>query len=303
MVLRNINLNLLPVLSALLREKNVTRAAAAVGLSQPAASKALAELRATLDDPLLVRSGRQLVLTPRAEALAGEVDALCAALEALWLPEHFDPLVARRDFVIDSSDYAPILIVPPIAPLLAALSPKLSMRFRDLAIDNSSSNVADFWIAPRQLLELERDILIVPMFRDEFVPVVLASHALAGSQPTRAAIDASPHVTFWGGPATGPFGDGIEALVGGKPERIVAAVQHFSALPLLAVLVGAVAITPRRLAEILAIHLPIVILDEGEARARVEICLAWPRRLDSDPAHRWFRTLIIDTMSDDRFAD
>ena len=84
MSLRAINQNLLPVLLALLRERNVTRAAQSLGLSQPAVSKALIQLRAILHDELLVRAGRGLVLTRRGEELLAPVAAICQDIEQLW---------------------------------------------------------------------------------------------------------------------------------------------------------------------------------------------------------------------------
>src|SRR4051812_30630184 len=97
MHLSGIDLNLLPLLDALLTERHVTRAADAVGLSQPAASRALGRLRLLFGDPLLVRSGRGLALTPRAETLRDPVRrALGLVQGAITRPAPFDPAAARR---------------------------------------------------------------------------------------------------------------------------------------------------------------------------------------------------------------
>src|SRR3954447_4353352 len=90
--LAGIDLNLLPLLDSVLSERHLTRAARRVGLSQPAASRALARLRALLGDPLLVRSGSASVLTPRAEALREPVRlALSTVAQALLRPSPFEP--------------------------------------------------------------------------------------------------------------------------------------------------------------------------------------------------------------------
>src|SRR5262252_7116159 len=97
MNISGLNLNLLPVLDALLAERNVSRAGTRLGMSQPAVSNALAQLRAVLGDPLLVRGPRGMIPTERALALAGPLRAALGALErGLDPPAAFDPLTAER---------------------------------------------------------------------------------------------------------------------------------------------------------------------------------------------------------------
>src|SRR6185436_3429623 len=111
--LAGVDLNLLPLLDALLTERHVTRAATAVGLSQPAASRALGRLRALFGDALLVRSGRVLALTPRAEALRDPVRrALGLVAGAIATPSRFDPGSARRTVKIMCDDYSELVLFP-----------------------------------------------------------------------------------------------------------------------------------------------------------------------------------------------
>src|SRR6187431_2129958 len=110
-----IDLNLLVVLRALLTQRHVTRAAHEVGLSQSATSHALARLRELYGDPLLVRSGRALVLTPRAARLLPALERGLSELESAVLAEpDFDPSLARRSFSIGMSDYLQVLIMGPL---------------------------------------------------------------------------------------------------------------------------------------------------------------------------------------------
>src|SRR5688572_18861743 len=118
--LSEVDLNLLVALDALLEARNVTAAAARVGLTQPALSRALARLRATFGDPLLVRTARGMRPTPRAEALAvplrralGDVARLLAA------PSAFDPASARREFAIAGTDFTFLVLLPRLAAALA----------------------------------------------------------------------------------------------------------------------------------------------------------------------------------------
>ncbi len=94
MAIRTKNLNLIPLLQALLRTGSVAQSAAEIGLSQPAMSGALARLRILLDDPLLVRVGRTMRLTPRAVRMREQLDEICDCIEQFFQPEAFDPSTA-----------------------------------------------------------------------------------------------------------------------------------------------------------------------------------------------------------------
>ncbi len=305
MSLRSINLNLLPVLQALLHERHVSRAAKRIGLSQPAASKALAQLRAALGDPLLVRDGGAMILTKRAEDLIQQVDRQCQTLEAIWRPTGFEPATARRTFIFSSVDYGPILLVPRTTALLAQRAPGISMTFLNpAAFTVDAWDGIDFVVAPRRVLaaHVDRGGGFLPLFRDEFVAVVAAGHRLAAMRaPTREDIDSEQHVAFGvaDGVATEPQ---IKDMISGtSPANVIATVQQFGTLPILALLTGAVTIIPRRLAEVIGQFAPLRILD-GRSRGGVELCLAWTQRMDADPGHRWFRELVAEAVSDDRFG-
>lgn len=300
MSLRAVNLNLLPVLQALLREASVSRAAAATGLSQPAASRALATLRATLGDPLLVRTGGGYVLTARAAQLRGAVDRACLAVEKVWLPTMFDPARATRAFVIASADYAPLLLLPVLLPLLTVEAPGVTMRFDDWrpapAVD--PHHMPDFVLGPVAILARHAaGGTVMPLFDDEFVTVAAASHPLAGGRPTAAEIDACPHILFAGDDAGEASVESEAALIGSTPAKVVARVRHFAALPMLVLATDTVTIMPRRIAAIVARDLPIAIVEDPRPRGRVRIGLGWSRRFDDDAAHRWFRTRAGDALA------
>ncbi len=105
MNLRRLDLNLLVIFDALMAERNVTRAARRVGLSQPAVSNALSRLRHYLKDELFVRSADGMHPTPRALELAGDVHSALSAIEVALDPVDFDPATAARSFSIDANDY------------------------------------------------------------------------------------------------------------------------------------------------------------------------------------------------------
>src|SRR5215831_14198435 len=120
MNISGLNLNLLPVLDALLAERSVSRAGTRLGMSQPAVSNALAQLRAVLGDPLFVRGPRGMVPTERALALAAPLRAALAQIEQGLGPNPpFDPATAQRRFTLLTNDFVAFTLLP---RLLARLS-------------------------------------------------------------------------------------------------------------------------------------------------------------------------------------
>ena len=111
--LAGLDLNLLPPLEALLRRRSVTRAGEDVGLSQPAMSRALARLRILLDDPLLVRGGGGLVLTPTARTLSAPLSEVLMKVRGLLRRPDFDPASVQRTVRIAATDFHAVMFCPP----------------------------------------------------------------------------------------------------------------------------------------------------------------------------------------------
>ena len=109
---RNLDLNLLRVLDALITEGSTVSAGDKIGLSQPAVSAALGRLRRSLGDPLFVRSGTGLEPTDYAMAIAGPVAIALEQLETALEPASFDPATAKTDYVIVSNDFFASLLMP-----------------------------------------------------------------------------------------------------------------------------------------------------------------------------------------------
>jgi DNA-binding transcriptional LysR family regulator len=125
MNLSSLDLNLLVALDALLREANVSRAAIRIGLSQPAASHALQRLRDLIGDPLLVRVGARMELTPRAIALRGPLAQTLEQVRGLFVPDAFDAARSDRQFRLMMPDLAIELLMPPFMAQIAELAPNV----------------------------------------------------------------------------------------------------------------------------------------------------------------------------------
>ena len=125
MNLNSLDLNLLVALDALLREANVSRAAMRIGLSQPAASHALQRLRDLIGDPLLVRTGARMELTPRAQALRAPLAQALDQVRALFIPDDFDAARSERQFRLMMPDLAVELLMPPLMEKITKLAPNV----------------------------------------------------------------------------------------------------------------------------------------------------------------------------------
>ena len=123
--LKLLDLNLLVALDALLREANVSRAAMRIGLSQPAASHALQRLRDLIGDPLLVRTGARMELTPRAQALCGPLAEVLDQVRGLFEPDAFDAARSDRQFRLMMPDLAVELLMPPLMQKVAQAAPNV----------------------------------------------------------------------------------------------------------------------------------------------------------------------------------
>src|SRR5450755_4841247 len=127
MNLAALDLNLLVALDALLLEANVSRAAMRIGLSQPAASHALQRLRDMLGDPLLVRTGSRMELTPRAQALRGPLAQVLDQVRGLLVPDDFDAASSERQFRLMMPDLAVELLMPPLMEKITRLAPNVTI--------------------------------------------------------------------------------------------------------------------------------------------------------------------------------
>ena len=188
MAIRNKNLNLIPLLQALLEERSVARAAKKMHMSQPAMSSALSRLREIFDDPLLVRVGRAMELTPRAEGMIAKTNVLCNDVEMLFQPEEFDPSTADCSFRVAVPNYLCFQLIDRWIENLAKTAPNIKISFFDVPIDlpvwlrNGSIDLAicgdfDFW----------NDVQSKMLFREEYVAMVAHNHPLAGE--THVTID------------------------------------------------------------------------------------------------------------------
>lgn len=297
MNISDFDLNLLLALDALLQERHVTRAAARVGLSQPAMSNALARLRNLLGDPLLVRTQRGMLPTPRAEQLQGPVrEALEAVERAVSNTEAFTPATCEAGFDLLTSDAIGMLLLPALSVRLRAEAQKMDLRVHALESDD-----------PWKGLENGRMDLVVgvydapppgvhcqALYDERFVCLMRSDHPRARHALTVQEYVALPHIRI--ATARAGVGSSVVDLAlarRGLSRRIAMTLPHFLVAPYVVAQNDHVITFPSRLADYFAAFLPLRVVEPPLELPGYTISLFWHKRLHRDPACRWLREQIV----------
>jgi len=290
-----IDLNLLVVLDALLTDRNVTRAAKRVGLSQSATSHALSRLRTLFDDPLLVRGLGGMVPTPRAELLHGPVrDALAQLATAIGHSPRFDPKVSRRSFTVATVDYGAFVLAPKLLDLVSREAPHVDLRITNSSgLDGIDRGHFDVALAPTSSDNDPTNVRRQIMFEEHFVCVLRAGHRFAKSKLTVDRFCAVGHVlvTPGGMPGRAPVDEALAAL--GRARRVVMTVPHFVVAPYLVAGTDYLLTLPSRVASPLASRYGLVMRPPPLPVPGFKFAMFWHSRLDADPAATWFRSLLL----------
>jgi DNA-binding transcriptional LysR family regulator len=295
MNLSSLDLNLLVALDALLLEANVSRAAMRIHLSQPATSHALQRLRDLIGDPLLVRVGARMELTPRAQALRGPLAQALDQVRGLFVPDDFDATRSERQFRLMMPDLAVELLMPPLMEKITQVAPNLRIDvvpWRGPAIFTAEfARTIDMVISignaftgfHRQLLYTDRDAL-----------AVRRGHPIAAKLSRRAAFLEARHVAVI---IRGQNEDLIDSWLRGKGiERRIALVVpgYIEALHVTA-RTDLVAFVPRRLIGALSKQLSLVTVTPPLDPGIDEQYMFYPTRAQMDPGSIWLRRLMLET--------
>lgn len=285
---------LLVSLDALLQEGSVTGAAQRIGLSTPAMSHALARIRDRLGDPILVRSGRGMLLTPRALALRLQVHQVVTEARRVLEPERpFAPLALSRTFVVHATDYVLTVLGTTVDRLLREQSPKVSVRFVPNTPDDSAmlrDQGSD--LAVGIYGDLPQEMRTRQLLTDRFVCIVRGGHQCVGRRLTLEQFVAMDHIQI--APRGKPGGYLDDVLRGrGLSRNVARAVPYFLTALHLVSETDYILTISERIARKHASALRLEILEAPLRLRPYALSLVWHPRLDSDAGHRFLREVFV----------
>ncbi len=309
MNIHRVDLNLLVYLDVLLRERNVTRAAAHLGISQPALSNSLRRLRTLFEDPLLVRTSEGMTPTERALQLQPVIRTILAAAEqALETRKDFDAAAASRVFRIMASDYAESTLIPALLRRLRNEAPGITLDI----------------LTPSDVTFLDVEQGKVDMVINRFDSMPQSFHQTTVWQDTYACLLSKNNSirenfnlsTYLQGRHVWVSKTGMGAGVGmnpqdsqrlgwvdealrrqGKKREITVFTRHYQAAALLAEQRDLIVTVPSKLAELQRRNPRVVIKPPPFEIPPFELKMAWSPLLQHNPAHQWLRRLIVEVAA------
>jgi DNA-binding transcriptional LysR family regulator len=292
--IRSLDLAMLRTFDALMHERSVSRAAARLFLSQPAVSASLRRLREVFDDPLFRRTGHGVTPTPRALAMAAQVDKLLAELSALVAGDSaFDPAGSNRVFRIAGSDFPSQRFLPPLAQRLAAGS-ALRIVWEPPGAGPLAERLerGEIDLAVVARLQLPEDMESATLYEDAYVHVLRAGHPRADEPLTTQAFCEIPQVFL--GYGTSVLDDLIDATLArqGLRRRVQVAVTSFAQIVHLLEHSDHAAVLGGRVAASFGARLRVRPLPFELPRYRALVC--WPARAAHDAGLRWLRDQLLE---------
>jgi DNA-binding transcriptional LysR family regulator len=279
--LRQVDLNLLSTLYALLEERHVTRAAKRCFLSQPAMSRSLERIRDTFGDELLIRTGRIYERTVRGEWLLRELENLLPRLEALVRGEPFDPAQSRERLRVALTDNGSIAILPSLTQRIRTAAPDITLEivaWHDRSFEDVEAGKIDLALSPLAApspLETER------LFKEDFVCLLGADHKLRSRRFTLKQYLELSHVAV--GALDRPLADlGLRRRVALSVPFLVPAVAAVAGSDLVLTL-------PRKLAKAVAAMANVRSVEPPPEIKSFQYFMVWHPRLTAEPAQVWFR--------------
>lgn len=287
------DLNLLVTLDALLQEGSVSGAARRVGLSTPAMSHALARIREKMCDPILVRSGRSMVLTPRAEVLKPRVHSIVAEARQAMEPERaFVSQELSRAFVVHATDYVLTVMGLAIDKLLRQEAPRVTIRFVPNTPDDAGLlRQGESDLAVGIYGELPPEMRSRPLLTDRHVCVVRRHHSTIGKHLSLEEFVALPHIQIAPRGKPGGYIDDV-LRAKGLERTVVRAVPYFMTALQLAGQTDYVLVTSERIASRFATMFDLVVHEVPLDLHPYALSLLWHPRFDGDTGHRFLRDVF-----------
>ena len=300
MNIRSLDLRLLQCLDALIAERNVTRAAARVHLSQPATSSALKRLREIFRDPLLTKSARGLIPTQRGLDLARSAREIIASVHAMaGGARPFDPASSTRTFRMSMTDYSEFVLLPVLVTRLQIDAPSVSLAITALNSRTTADELenAEVDVAIANFRNVSPRLRARQLFRERFVCLASKTNTRVGRRLTLERFTELAHVFV------SPRGGGFYGVTDytlatlDRARRVAVSVPHFLAAPFVVASSDLIIVTPERVARHFAAALPLRVLEPPLPIEGFPVSQLWHERSKDDPGATWLRNLIVEVSS------
>ncbi|MFS8055878.1 LysR substrate-binding domain-containing protein [Rhizobium sp. BR 317] len=288
------DLNLLPVFLALMEERSVTRAAARLGITQPALSNSLNRLRETLRDPLFIRERYGIKPTQLAEEIAPTIEAALAQLDDLvFNQQEFRPAEAERLFTIAPNSYAELVLMPALAARMLELAPGIKLRMTPFGNDLAETGIVSGTTAMvlGRIVDPPDNLVVQHLMDDGLACVVRRNHPEIGDHISREQFESLKHVNVL---PPGRLRAGLFQVLGQQnlKREVAVSVTHFLAVPEMLVVTDYCATLPRLICRSLERDPRLKVLPPPVDLGTFPVQMAWHLRYRHDPAHRWLRSMI-----------
>jgi len=299
--LRKLDLNLLLVFSAMMRERSVAKASGRLYLGPSAVSMALSRLREALGDPLFVRAGTSMEPTPRAQALWHNIEPALVTIEGAIRPPTFDPGTTTQTFRFACPDDLELALVPRLMRRLDERAPlaQLALRPSDFRSMYPSLDAGDAHVALSALPAGRPDSRhhVEKLHTETFLAIYDRTQLDQTGKLNMRRFTETDHVLLSvRGDLNGPIDQTLAAR--GKSRRIRCAVSHFPTLPFILKERPAIACVPGTAARYFADTFDLECSPLPVTSPQFTLGLVWHARLDADPAQSWFRSLVIETLDE-----
>jgi len=292
MNVQDIDLNLLRVFDAVLRDKGVTSAAARLGLTQPAVSNALARLRAAFGDALFVRTAAGMDPTPFARELAEPVRQALALLEsALAHGPGFDPAISTRAFRFYMSDLGQIEFLPPLVERVQRTAPGVHLEAVALEVEDIADALAagGLDLAVGFLPGLAPPVRRQALFRDPYLCLMRADHEIRTLSKKQFLNASHALVTYRGGHRV--IEEALERA--GLARKVALRVPHFTVVPMILEKSDLILTLPARVARVFERRGRLKALPPPVPIPPAEVAVHWHERFEADAGNGWLREQVV----------
>lgn len=293
--LRQFDLNALVTLSVLLEVKHVTKAAEQLNLTQSAVSRTLSKLRDALDDPILVKSGKHLALTNKAERLEPAVTAILQQVSNILEPEVFDPKKHTGTIRLATTDYGTHTLLPKLIPLLAEEAPNVQLTAVDWPsnlLNELEENKVDLIIGGTK--KPPEDIFQRVLAHDHFKALVRAEHPIKDQISLEQYLSLNHIMISPSGRGNSAI-DEILATMGHKRNVSVRVPHFFAALEVVAS-TDYIILLPSHFIRRYVDQTKFRVLEPPFEIPPMEVSMFWHARMHQAPLHKWFRRFIYEKV-------